>query len=183
MIPKLYISRTPDGNGFPLPSYTSRYHLGLNLSAAIGAPIKINPGERLLVPTGFAIGVPDGLCGLIVSTPKLAEKHGLVVSDAPHVLNPADRDPLFVLLQNVSSAPYVLHRGETIAELLITSVFQVGWQEIASTQNGPQTNEKDMIIDEGISSKPTPKKDPFKSLRRPKMSLRNRYKNPDDAEN
>ena len=183
MIPLLYISRTPDGNGFPLPSYSSKFHSGLNLSAAIGAPIKINPNERLLIPVGFAIGVPPGLCGLIVSKPDLAEKHGLIVSDAPHILNPADREPVFVLLHNVSSAPYVLHRGEIIAELLITSVFQVNWQEITGSHTGPQTDEKDMIIDEGVTAAPEVKKDPFKSLRRPKMSLRNRYKNPDADEN
>ena len=179
MIPKLYISRTPDGNGFPLPSYASKFHNGLDLLAAIGAPVKINPNERLVVPVGFAIGVPAGFCGLIVSEPTLAEKHGLIVSDAPHVLNPADREPVFVLIQNVSSNPYVLHRGEVIAQLLITPVFQVNWQEVTGRENGPQTNEKDMIIDEGIDQKEPVKRNPFKSLRREAHSIRNRYKSSD----
>ena len=182
MIPKLYISRTPDGNGFPLPSYASQYHYGLNLLAAIGAPVKINPNERLVVPVGFAIGVPAGFCGLIVSEPNLAENHGIIVSDAPHVLNPADREPVFVLIQNVSSAPYVLHRGEVIAELLVISALQVGWQEVKGSENGQQTSEKDMIVDEGVPSLKQTEKNPFKSLRRSKLSIRNRYKNPDDDE-
>ena len=183
MVPKLYISRTPDGNGFPLPSYASKFHSGLNLLAAIGAPVKINPNERLVVPVGFAIGVPAGLAGLIVSYPELAEKHGLIVSDAPHVLNPADREPVFVLIQNVSSAPYVLHRGDVIAEMLVIPTLQVGWQEVAAEEQGSQTREQDMIVDEGIVSMGPVKKDPFKSLRRTKLSIRNRYKNPDDDEN
>ena len=183
MIPKLYISRTPDGNGFPLLSYTSKYHYGLNLLAAIGAPVKINPNERLVVPIGFAVGVPAGYCGLIVSESAIAEKHGIVVSDAPHVLNPADREPVFVLIQNVSSAPYVLHRGEVIAEMLVVPALQIGWQEVKGLENGAQTSEKDMIVDEGITPVKQPEKNPFKSLRRPKLSIRNRYKNPDDDEN
>lgn len=181
MIPKLYISRTADGNGFPLPSYTSKFHVGLNLLAAVGTPVKINPNERLIVPVGFAIGVPAGLCGLIVSDSDLAEKHGLIVSDAPHILNPADREPVFVLMQNVSSNPYVLHRGEVIAQLLVMPALQVGWQEVAGSQNGPQTSIKEMIVDEGIVVQKTePKRDIFKSSRRPTHSIRNRFKKADD---
>ena len=180
MIPKLYISRTPDGNGFPLPSYTSKFHIGLNLLAAVGTPVKINPNERLVIPVGFAIGVPAGFCGLIVSDGDLAEKHGIVVSDAPHVLNPADREPVFILIQNVSSNPYVLHRGESIAQLLIVPAFQIGWQEVAGSQEGSQTSEKEMIVDEGVIPTEKTLRDIFKSSRRSHHSIRNRYRKADD---
>jgi len=179
MIPKLYISRTSDGNGFPLPSYDSQFHMGLNLAAAIGAPIKINPNERLYVPVGFAVGVPTGFCGFLVSEPKMAQLNGIIVSDAPHVINPADREPLFVLLQNVSSKAHVLHRGEIIAQLMVVPAVQVTWQEIAATDQNQQTDESKMILDKGTETKPT-KKDIFKSLRRPKTSIRNRYGKPED---
>ncbi|MDY6407662.1 MAG: hypothetical protein SPL08_03045 [Pseudomonadota bacterium] len=179
MIPKLFIARTPDGMGFPLPSYTSKFHGALNLLAAVGAPVKINPNERLIVPVGFAIGVPDGLCGLIVSHPILAEKHGIIVSDAPHILNPADRGAVFVLIQNVSSNPYVLHRGEEIAQLLVMPAFQIAWQEVSGSIQGHTTDEKEMVLDEG-SVDNTKVRNIFQSTRRPKMSLRNRYSVPDD---
>ena len=180
MIPKLYISRTADGNGFPLPSYSSKFHNGLNLLAAVGTPVKINPNERLVVPVGFAIGVPTGLSGMIVSDPNLAEKHGLIVSDAPHILNPADREPIFVLIQNVSSNQYVLHRGEVIAQLLIVPTLQVTWQEVVSSQTEPQTTEQDMIIDEGVSVSNPTERDIFKSLRRSQHTVRDRYKKTND---
>jgi len=109
--PRLFIARTPDGDGFPLPSYETQYHVGLRLSAAIGSPIKINAGERLLIPVGFAVGVPQGFCGQIVSYGPLAEQHGIIVVDAPHIVNPADREPIFVNLQNISQKQFILHRG------------------------------------------------------------------------
>lgn len=180
MIPKLYISRTADGSGFPLPSYSSKFHNGLNLLAAVGTPVKINPNERLVIPVGFAIGVPAGLCGLIVSDPDLAEKHGLIVSDAPHVLNPADREPVFVLIQNVSSNQYVLHRGEVIAQLLVVPTLQVTWEEVAHSQNEQRTTEQEMIIDEGITVSNQPERNIFKSLRRAQHAVRDRYKKTDD---
>ena len=99
MVPQIHIVRTADGVDFPLPSYTSKHHFALNLMAAVGNPIKINPGERVHVPVGFAIALPDGLCGQIVSNAELALHHGVVVLDAPHLIHPASRAPNFVLLE------------------------------------------------------------------------------------
>ncbi|MBQ7413572.1 MAG: hypothetical protein IJV07_04810 [Alphaproteobacteria bacterium] len=184
MIPKLYIARTPDGNKFPLPSYTSKHHVGLNLCAAIGAPVKINPNERIYIPVGFAIGIPQGFCGQIVSHPQPAGTMGLIVSDAPHILNPADREPIFVLIHNISSNPHVLHRGDFIAQLIIMPVVQVCWQEIQSKAAGTITDETKLVVDEGqITAEPVQEKNKFESFRRPKSSIRNRFKNSggDDA--
>lgn len=182
MIPKLYITRTADGNDFPLPSYTSEFHVGLNLMAAIGTPIKINPNERIQIPVGFAVGIPQGFCGQIVSHPTLTGKYGIVVSGAPFILNPADRDPLFVLLQNVSSNPHVLHRGDQIAQLVLVPIAQGYWQEMELGVKDEVTDEKSLVVDEGAQGETKKKNNPFTSFRRPKMSLRNRYKNPDEDE-
>ncbi len=181
MVPKLHILRTSDGSDFPLPSYTSRYHVGLNLRAAVGAPIKINPGERLRVPTGFAIGIPMGFCGQVVSQPELALAHGVIVSDAPHVIHPADREALFVLLQNTSRQQYVLHRGDVIAQLVIVPAVQVCWHEVAAAPIGAKTAEADMIVEEGEEPVvPSEKKGETAHPRREKKSIRNRYKTSDD---
>ena len=182
MVPKLYIARTADGSDFPLPSYASQYHVGLTLRAAIGNPIKINAGERIRIPVGFAIGVPVGFCGQVVCHTPLAERHGVIVSDAPHILNPADREPLFVLMQNTSPNPYVLHRGDIIGELLIMPVVQVCWQEMHTKTAQNTTQETDLILDEGItlvSDQETPAQ-LFASTRREKKSIRNRFKSPDE---
>ncbi len=181
MIPKLHIARTPDGNDFPLPSYTSRYHMGLNLMAAIGAPVKMNPGERLYVPVGFAIGIPVGFCGQVVSQPEMALAHGIVVADAPHLVHPADREPLFILIQNTSAHQYVLHRGEVIAQLLITPAVQVSWNVISASVQGVKTTDADMIVDDGKEVTEDASAPPKEGIqRRVKKAIRDRYKKDDE---
>ena len=182
MLPKLYIARTPDGSHFPLPSYASKYHIGLNLMAAIGGTIKINPGERVRIPVGFALGIPQGFCGQVVSHPDIAEKSGIIVSDAPHILNPADRTPLFVLLQNTSTNQCVLHRGDIIAQLVIIPAVQICWHEMDSTVQDDITNESELILDSKDETKTDNKKDAFYSFRRKKTSPRNRFATDEDNE-
>ncbi len=131
MTPKIHIIRTPDGVNFPLPTYESKHHVGLLLHAAIPTVLKLDPQERGLVPVGFAFGIPDGLCGQIVSVPSVAKETGLVVLDAPQIVNPADRDALYVLVQNASRRQLILRRGEPIAQLIITAVYQISWNEMS----------------------------------------------------
>lgn len=126
---KLHISRTPDGHGFSLPMYESPNHMGLRLQAAISGSLKLEAGERVYIPIGFAIGIPKGVCGQIVSSTIAAKEKGIVVI-APQILNPADRMPLYILVQNVSRRPQIIKRGEFIAELLITQAYQICWNEI-----------------------------------------------------
>ncbi len=175
MVPQIHIVRTADGVDFPLPSYSSKHHFALNLMAAIGNPIKINPGERIHVPVGFAVALPDGLCGQIVSNTDLALHHGVIVLDAPQIIHPASRSPIFVLLQNESTKQFVLKRGTFIAQMLIVQAYQVAWKEIEDkTILNIQTTSQDIFVDEQdteISNSPaalvsTPK--------RPKISIRQR---------
>ena len=181
MVPTLYISRTSDGEGLPLPSYESCDHIALTLQAAISVPVRLKAGERAYVPVGFAIGIPDGFCGQIVSLPALARKEGIVVSDAPHIVHPADRDPLFVLLRNTSEDDFVLHRGVVCAQLVIFPAVQVTWQEIERQVDTLVTSTNEILLDETESSK-----DDFRALepsaRRGVRSIRNRYKQDEEDE-
>lgn len=175
MVPQIHIVRTADGVDFPLPSYTSKHHFALNLMAAVGNPIKINPGERVHVPIGFAIALPDGLCGQIVSNTELALHHGVVVLDAPHLIHPASRAPIFVLLQNESTKQFVLKRGTLIAQMLIVQAYQVAWKEIEDKSiSNVQTTSQDIFVDEQdaeLSSSPAAL---ISTPKRPKVSIRQR---------
>ena len=133
--PKIHIVRTADGMDFPLPAYTYKHHVGLNLMASVSAPVKIGPRDRVRVPTGFAVALPDGLCGQIVSNREMAVKNGIIVVDAPSIIHPADREPLFVLLRNESAEPFILRRGMQIAQMLLVPVVQTAWQEIETDLN------------------------------------------------
>lgn len=180
MVPTLYISRTSDGEGLPLPSYESKNHIALTLQAAISAPIRLKSGERAYVPVGFAIGIPNGFCGQVVSFPKLARKDGVVVSDAPHVIHPADRKPLFVLLLNTSEKDYVLHRGIVCAQLLVLPAFQIAWKEIErQVDRADVTPTDEILLDE--SEETTSNSNALEpSARRGVRSIRNRYKQDED---
>jgi len=131
---KVSIARTADGKDFSLPAYASRYHMGLALKAALPMAIRLNSGDRISVPVGFAIGIPDGYCGMVVSYPELADKHGVIVLDAPRLISPADRAPLFILLQNISAQQVVLRRGDIVAQLVIQPVLQVMWQDLSNAK-------------------------------------------------
>ena len=145
----LSIVRTPDGNGLPLPSYDSKYHVGLNLQAATASAIRLESGDRVYVPTGFAVGVPAGYCGYVISLPSVAREQGLIVLDAPRLISPADREPLFLLIQNMSSHQVVLRRGDLVAQLVIQPVVQVRWRDLTSSDRliGRRTQEKEELID------------------------------------
>ena len=182
MVPTLYIARTSDGEGLPLPSYESKNHIALTLQAAISAPIRLQAGERAYVPVGFAIGIPNGFCGQIVSLPELARKEGIIVSDAPQIIHPADRSPLFVLLRNTATDDFVLHRGVVCAQLVIFPAVQVAWKELEHQTNMAEiTPTNEILLDETQEKSETANAlEP--SARRPVHSIRNRYKKDDDDE-
>lgn len=145
---KLSIARTADGIGLPLPSYASKYHVGLNLQLASAAPIRLEPGDRVYVPIGFAIGIPAGYCGFVISSSILARKHGVIIPDAPSLVSPADRGPLFVLLQNISSQLAVLHRGDVVAQMVIQPTLQAAWNDLTPEHiTGKATLSKDVLVD------------------------------------
>lgn len=169
MIPKIHIIRTSDGVDFPLPSYISRHHVGLILRAAIPSVLKLDPHERALVPIGFGIGIPDGLCGQVVSLTEVAQEHGLIVLDGPQIVNPADRDALFVLIQNATNTQIILRRGDPIAQLLITPVYQIAWDEMeGKTLRSSQSDLKQFTFDD----KPIEEQNKEKSDK-PEVSKRN----------
>ncbi|MDR2902040.1 MAG: hypothetical protein LBU87_02925 [Lactobacillales bacterium] len=167
MIPKLYIARTADGVDFPLPSYTSKNHMALNLMAGNSAPVKINPLERVYIPVGFAIGIPKGYCGQIVSVPALAKDAGIIISDAPSLLHPADRKPVFVLIENISPYQYVLMRGTLVAQLLITPAIQVTWKDVTSAVSADQKKSEPVFLEnaEGEDGKHAPEANPKRPIR------------------
>lgn len=178
MVPKIKIIRTPDGLDFPLPSYSSKHHFGLNLLAGIPSVIKLNPGDRVLVPVGFAIALSDGLCGQIVSLPDLAHQHGVIVLDSPSIINPANHEPLFVLLQNTGQHQYVLKRGTPIAWMIITPVLQVCWEELKADMSKAKRTQP--IIEESVLENEDEHL-PFHSKRKEKP-IRNRFKQKDEDE-
>lgn len=146
--PILYIAQTADGTDLPLPTYSTKFHMGLNLQAALSASVNLNPGESVKVPIGFEIGIPDGFCGQIVSLPELVQKDGLVVLGAPQIIHPANRGPIYLILQNTSNKSVVVRRGLICAQLLILPSVQINWKEIQVKKSQVSLPEKENIIGE-----------------------------------
>ncbi len=84
--------------------------------------LTIGPGQRELVPTGFAIAVPTGACGLILPRSGLALKFGLTVLNSPGLIDSGYRGELQVILFNTSAESVDIERGQRIAQLLVLSV-------------------------------------------------------------
>jgi dUTP pyrophosphatase len=121
------IKRLPHGEGLPLPSYQSRHAAGLDVVAGVpeGAPIELRPGARALIPTGFALELPDGYEAQIRPRSGLALKHGVTLLNSPGTIDSDYRGELMVILVNHGTEPFVVRRGDRIAQLVVAPVTQV----------------------------------------------------------
>jgi len=114
----------------PLPSYARDGDAGLDLSSAEDVVLK--PGERVVVPTGFAIAIPEGHAGFVHARSGRAFKEGLALPNAPGLIDAGYRGELKVLLVNLDPAePIYIERGEKIAQLVVQPVDRAELEEVA----------------------------------------------------
>jgi dUTP pyrophosphatase len=130
MIP-VPVHRLPHGLGLPLPERATPHAAGMDLRAAIPEQETwtLAPGERRLVPTGLTLAIPPGLEGQVRPRSGLALKQGVTVLNAPGTIDADYRGEVQVLLVNHGAAPFLLRRGERIAQLLLAAVPEWAWQE------------------------------------------------------
>jgi dUTP pyrophosphatase len=136
------VKRLPHGEGLSLPSYQSKEAAGLDVVAGVpeGAPIVIPPGARALVPTGFALELPRGYEAQVRPRSGLALKHGVTLLNSPGTIDSDYRGELMVILVNHGDEPFLVRRGERIAQLVIAPVSHaeiVAAEELAATVRGP----------------------------------------------
>lgn len=111
------LKRLPHGEGLPLPSRATPYAAGIDLSTA--EEFVLWPGDALLVPTGFAIAIPEGFEGQVRPRSGLALKKGLTVLNAPGTIDSDYRGEVMVMLINHGGDPARIKRGDRIAQLVI----------------------------------------------------------------
>lgn len=112
----------------PLPAPQTAGSAGIDLAAALSAPITLQPGERKLVPTGWAIALPEGYEAQVRPRSGLALKHGVTVLNAPGTIDSDYRGPIGVVLINHGEAPFVIQPGERIAQLVIARYEHVAFE-------------------------------------------------------
>lgn len=116
----------------PLPRYETAGASGMDLRAAIRAPIVLAPGSRQLVPTGIALAIPEGCEAQVRPRSGLALRHGVTVLNAPGTVDADYRGELAVLLVNHGDAAFVVERGDRIAQLVIAAVVRANWIQVES---------------------------------------------------
>jgi dUTP pyrophosphatase len=121
---KLTVRQLPHASGLPLPAYASDGAAGLDLVAAIGdgATVELPPGGRTLVPTGIAVGLPDGFEAQVRPRSGLAVRHGVTVVNAPGTIDSDYRGEIQVALVNLGREAFEIRRGMRIAQLVVAPV-------------------------------------------------------------
>jgi dUTP pyrophosphatase len=135
------IRRLPGNDDLPLPEYQSEHAAGMDLHAAVSGdqPLTLQPlhacpaglGTHMaLVPCGIQIAVPPGFEAQVRPRSGLAAKHGITMSNAPGTIDADYRGEVKVPLINLGPLPFTITRGMRIAQLIITPVPRVQWQEM-----------------------------------------------------
>ncbi len=106
----------------PLPRYASALAAGADLHAAVDAPLTLAPGARAKVPTGLCIALPAGFEAQVRPRSGLALHHGVTVLNAPGTIDADYRGEVAVLLVNLGEAPFVVRRGDRVAQMVIQAV-------------------------------------------------------------
>jgi dUTP pyrophosphatase len=124
--------RLPHGADLPLPAYETAGAAGLDLRAAIMAPLTLAPGERALIPTGLAMQLPEGFEGQVRPRSGLALRHGVTVLNAPGTVDSDYRGEVSVVLINHGQEPFSIQRGDRIAQFVIAPVTQAELLEVST---------------------------------------------------
>lgn len=110
-----------------LPAYATEQSAGMDISAAIDAPLTLKAGERAIVATGIAIALPAGFEAQIRPRSGLAAKNGITVLNSPGTVDADYRGEIKAILLNTSKEDFVIERGMRIAQMVIARYEQVQW--------------------------------------------------------
>ena len=130
------VERLPHADGLPLPAYETSGSAGMDLRAAVAedAPVTLAPGARALVPTGLKIALEPGHEAQIRPRSGLALKHGLTCLNTPGTIDSDYRGEVGVILVNLGQVPFVIRRGERIAQLVVARHEQAAMVEVEALE-------------------------------------------------
>ncbi len=126
------VRRLPHGMDLPLPAYATAGAAGMDLLAAVEAPVVIAPGQRVLIPTGLAIALPPDHELQIRPRSGLALRNGIVLPNSPGTIDEDYRGEIQVIVMNAGDQPFTVERGTRIAQAVLAPVVRVAWAEVES---------------------------------------------------
>lgn len=119
------------GGEWPLPAYATAHSAGMDLRAALDAPLLLGAGEAALVPSGLAIHVADpGLCAVLLPRSGLGHKHGIVLGNGTGLIDADYQGPLMISTWNRGSAAYTIEPGDRIAQLVLLPIVRATLQVV-----------------------------------------------------
>ncbi|KQY89735.1 dUTP diphosphatase [Brevundimonas sp. Root1423] len=126
------VERLSHAGDLPLPAYETGGSAGMDLRAAVAedAPLTLAPGARALVPTGLKIALETGYEAQVRPRSGLALKHGLTCLNSPGTIDSDYRGEVGVILINHGQEPFVIKRGERIAQMVIARHEQAAMVEV-----------------------------------------------------
>ncbi len=122
-----FLRLKPDSNAdIPLPRYMTPQSAGMDICAAIEKDLLLEHGEISLIPTGFAVAIPEGFEAQIRPRSGLAVEHGIGLINSPGTIDSDYRGEIMIAVINLGKKRYTFHRGERIAQMVIKKVYQAG---------------------------------------------------------
>jgi dUTP pyrophosphatase len=124
------VRRLPHGANLPLPTYATAGAAGMDLLAAVDAPVVVPPLGRALIPTGLAVALPPGHELQIRPRSGLALRHGIVLPNSPGTIDEDYRGELQIIILNMGDAPFAVERGMRIAQAVLSPVTRAAWETV-----------------------------------------------------
>lgn len=113
-----------------LPLYSTKQSAGMDLRADLAEPLVLRPLERMLIPTGLYIQLPDGYEAQVRPRSGLAINKGVTVLNSPGTIDADYRGEIKIILINLSQEDFIINNGERIAQMVISSYRQVEWERV-----------------------------------------------------
>lgn len=119
------------GDEWPLPAYATEASAGLDLRAALDAPMTLAPGDAALIPSGLAIHLADPrLCAVILPRSGLGHKHGIVLGNGTGLIDADYQGPLLISTWNRGREPFTIAPGDRIAQLVVLPIVRAQLQVV-----------------------------------------------------
>jgi len=118
--------------GLNLPHYATAHAAGVDLEAAVEAPVTLKPGERQLIPTGLSIALPEGYEAQVRPRSGLAAKNGVTVLNSPGTIDADYRGEIKIILANLGSETFTVERGMRVAQMVVAPCTRVDFRAVES---------------------------------------------------
>jgi dUTP pyrophosphatase len=119
------------GDEWPLPAYATAASAGMDLRAAVEAPLVLAPGDTALVPSGISIHLADPhLCAVVLPRSGLGHRHGIVLGNGTGLIDADYQGPLLISVWNRSAEAFTIQPGDRIAQLVVLPITRVSLQVV-----------------------------------------------------